>query len=248
MTLHTKAATDEIYELMVQPIDHPNRDLDAESQGEGHEESDFSDDDLTTNTGTEGRARTGSDSDSDSGEDGASQEEDEGDAGTDVSDENKINYEEETVGLADDTYYQKFNANLSRDDDEDEDEDGDNNQELDLPPAAMQSLSRKLFGDENHSGGGSAGRKQPYMTPIVERTEVSLPPTTARRRAAEKARVAKTPSRPRGGERERRKRELEQVLSSPFMEVVPGQSGAGVGISGMGTGSGAVERDRKSVV
>lgn len=241
ITLHTRVAMDEIYELMNQPIDQPNRDLDADPQGDGDGESDFFDDDVTTNTDAGGRARTGSDSDSDSGEEEEEEEEGGGDDDDDddyESDRN-LNYEEETVGLTDDTYYQKFNANhADEDEDEDEDEgDADNNpltEEPDLPPATMQPLSRKLFGDENHSGGGSAGRKRPFMTPIVERTEVSLPPTTARRRAAEKAQAAKTPSRPRGGERERRKGELEKVLSSPFMEIVPGQGGGTTARSGSG--------------
>jgi len=231
MTLHTRAATDEIYELLNQPIDQPNRDLDAEPQGEGDGESDFFDD-LTTNTDAGGQAGAGSDSNSDSREEGASQGEDEGDAGSDWSgDNNKLNYEEETFGLADDTYFQKFNANLA---DEDEDVDsveaGNNRtEEPDLPFATTQPLSRKLFGDENHSGSGSAGRKKRYMTPIVERTEVSLPPTTARRRAAEKAQAAKTPSRPRGGEKGGRERGLEKLLSSPFMEIAPEQGGSGAG-------------------
>ncbi|KAF8424961.1 Mad3/BUB1 homology region 1-domain-containing protein [Tirmania nivea] len=256
MTLHTRAATDEIYELLNQPIDQPNRDLDADPQDEGDGESDFFDDDSTTNTDAGGRAGFGSDSDSDSGEeDGVSQEEEEedeeDDAGSDWSGENKIKYEEETVGLTDDTFFRNFNATLAGEEDEDEgsDDAGNNLQteEPDLPPATMQPLSRKLFGDENHSGGGSAGGRRPFMTPIVERTEVSLPPTTARRRAAEKAQVAKTPSRPRGGERERRKREFEKVLSSPFMEIVRGQGGSGgIGestIGELGSGVGGSEED-----
>ena len=246
MTLHTRVATDEIYELVNQPIDQPNRDLDVESQGEDDGESDFFDDDITTNTDAGGRAGAGSDSDSDSSGDGASQqqqeEEDEDEDEDDARSDWSVNYEEETVGLTDDTFFQNFNATHAGEGDDDSN-DTDNNpqtEEPDLPPTAIQPLSRKLFGDENHSGGGSAGRKKPYMTPIVERTEVSLPPTTARRRAAEKAQAAKTPSRPRGGERERGKSGLGgEVLSSPFMEIVPGQGGSG-GI-GRGTTAGSEE-------
>lgn len=220
MTLHTRVATDEIYDLFSQPIDHPNKDLDAE---ERNGESDFLDDDLTTNTES-GRCAAGSDSGGDDcgGESGSGSgrgnEIEEGDEdGSDWSDDKKIDYVDETVGLTDDTYFQKFNQKSLEDECSvnggrglsEEDSDGSG---LPHPPSFMQP--RKLFGD-------SGERKKPFMTPIVERTEMSLPPTAARNASA-KMHVAKTPSRQHGRKplQEEGKGGLEALSSSSLQEMV----------------------------
>lgn len=230
MTMHTRAATDEIYDILGQPIDQPSKDLDEEGD-EDDGESDFFDD-ITTNTDAGGRGGGGSDSDSDSDDEGhgsgsGSRDDVDDDGKSDWSDDEKINYIEETVGLNNDTFYQKYNA--SREDEDDDEEDNSHSHseienEPGLPPLPPNMQPRKLFGEEN-----SAGRKKPYMTPIVERTEVSLPPTTARKRAAEKAQAAKTPSRPKGGKlgQNSRTRDIDDILSSPFQEVVDKQAGLG---------------------
>lgn len=224
MTLHTRVATDEIYDLFSQPIDHPNKDLDAE---ERNGESDFFDDDLTTNT--EG-GTCAADSDSggdDCGESGSGSgrghEIGEGDEdGSDWSDDKKLDYIDETVGLTDDTYFQKFNQKSPEVERSVNDGHGLSEEDSDgagLSHTLPSMQPRKLFGD-------SGERKKPFMTPIVERTEMSLPPTAARNASA-RMHVAKTPSRQRGrkSSQENKQKGLETLSSSPFQEMVDGEKG-----------------------
>lgn len=261
MTLHTRAATDEIYDILSQPMDHPNKDLD--------EESDFfvEEGDETVEV-TARNAASGTSDEDDSAESGDEEEgeEDDNDGSDWSGDEGtrKVQYVDETVGLTDDTFFQRFDKMSKKDggkgeedSDDDVDDDGkerdgkatgeDEDDELGLPPPLTDMQPRKLFGGGGGGGeaggGGGGGEKEHrrgcYMTPIVERTEVSLPPTTARRKAAAAA-VAKTPSRPKHARgADARKRELELIMSSPFQEGVEIPSVEGVaGEVGGGKSSG----------
>ncbi|KAF8456801.1 Mad3/BUB1 homology region 1-domain-containing protein [Kalaharituber pfeilii] len=248
MTINTRVATDEVYDILNHPIDHPNKDLD--------EVSDFEEDadDITINVPARNAA---SDTDeSDEGEGSGSGSGSGGSAGGGDSDEDEDDdansawsdlttrrgYVDETVGLSEDTVFQKFDRMLKKkedgqekDEDEDEEDlgDGKNSEgshdqeesegdEPELPPL-MPNQGRK-FGENN--------RNKHYMTPIVERTEVSLPPTTARKKAA--AAVAKTPSRTR---KSGTKQGLDLIMSSPFEENVGRRgSGGGTGLRGEGIG------------
>jgi checkpoint serine/threonine-protein kinase len=237
MTIHTKEAMDDVYDIFNQPL-NPAGQIDKESEAAESEEEEDDEDDYTSAGESTGTGRISA---------GASEYGDE--TTGDFTTSSRIDADVDSLGVSDTDFSEYSNTNTSGivEDGGSEEEDLSkvsispdgivtDTQETDEYQGAQEGItptsphaSNDFFDQEDDVGElqeystlpyrtGKAAGRLPFMTPIVEKTESSLGALTA---AADKSYAySKTPSRQNYGSMpEIEDEEQTGLLSSPFQET-----------------------------
>jgi checkpoint serine/threonine-protein kinase len=238
MTLHTKAATDDIYDIFNAPVKPVVHGLDSSDDEGGYESDDYT-------SGAESTVTTTNVPTSDAGDDEEEAEEEVDDEASDAksvgSEWSEFSMHRHIPGLGgnaeerDETQVSDLidihdesagavSANAHHDDEDDDELEPPRTRTMFVPiPPEDYVPARRPYRDPVEA----ANNRLPFMTPITERTEMSLDMT------GDQSRYGKTPSRRRNegmlledeneDEDEEENTDLEP-LSSPLREVMEGQS------------------------
>ncbi|KAH6845388.1 Mad3/BUB1 homology region 1-domain-containing protein [Chaetomium sp. MPI-CAGE-AT-0009] len=233
MTLHTKAATDDIYDIFNAPLKPASHGLGASDDEGGYESDDYTSGAESTVTTTNIPASEAGDEEEEAGEE---DDDEASDAKSVASEWSEFSMHKHIPDLErdaeerDETQVsdlidmgQEASGRSERGDDEDDDLELPRTRTMFVPiPPEDYVPSRRPYRDPVEA----ANNRLPFMTPITERTETSLDMTTDR--------YGKTPSRRRAedlleeDELEDEEENLDlEPLSSPLREVIEEESPRG---------------------
>ncbi|KAL2199956.1 Mad3/BUB1 homology region 1-domain-containing protein [Corynascus similis CBS 632.67] len=232
MTLHTKAATEDIYDIFNAPIKPAVHDLGASDDERGFESDDYTSGAESTVTTTNVPTSEAGDEDDDEPE--AEIDDENSDVKSVASEWSEFSMHKHIPDIEgdheeqDDTQASGLTSGQQNEEHDDEDLEPPRTRTMFVPiPPEDYVPTRRPYRDPVEA----ANNRLPFMTPITERTETSLDMTT------DQGRYGKTPSRRRGEEiiddvesqngDEEENLDLEP-LSSPLREVMGDESPKGI--------------------